>query len=112
MIEALLHLVLQLMAGWLAAFGHPAPPAPAVPPVAVTAPSTTPTPAPVAVSPPTSSTPVPQPAPAPVVPPVLAQPGPAAPPADPSCEDGEQWQGDLGCVAVQLPEESDGRAYG
>jgi hypothetical protein len=114
-IAALLHLVLQLVAGWLAVFGHPVPAAPVVPPAAVSQPVTpapvvppaSSTPAP--VTPPASSSPAPEAVPAPVVPPVLAQPGP---PAEPSCEDGEQRQGEFGCVAVQLPGESDGRAYG
>jgi hypothetical protein len=30
----------------------------------------------------------------------------------PACEAGEERQGDLGCVAVQLPDETTGRAYG
>jgi hypothetical protein len=41
----------------------------------------------------------------------LPQPTPA-PETVPACEAGEEWQGDLGCVAVQLPDETTGRAYG
>lgn len=36
----------------------------------------------------------------------------AAAPVDPGCAPGEEWQGEFGCVAVQLPEETIGRAYG
>lgn len=57
--------------------------------------------------------------PAPVPPPPVVAPSdrpttphPAPPAAPPECQPGEEFQGEFGCVAVQLPEESAGRAYG
>lgn len=52
------------------------------------------------------------------VPPAPASPAPAAPPAPrgpvapDQCQAGEEFQGEFGCVAVQLPGETTGRAYG
>lgn len=46
------------------------------------------------------------PPPAPPVPPTATAPAPA------SCAAGEEWQGEFGCVAVQAPDETSGRAYG
>jgi hypothetical protein len=85
------------------------------------------TPAPHVIALPGGVTPVPE-APRPVDSPVdvdpVPEPDPASiclagtcpPVADDSglgqlsCGDGQQWQGELGCVAVQLPDETQGRA--
>jgi hypothetical protein len=40
----------------------------------------------------------------------LPQPTPADDTV-PTCAAGEEWQGEFGCVAVQLPEETIGRQY-
>lgn len=45
----------------------------------------------------------------------VPEPAPVAvssPPAPAPCAAGEEWQDGFGCVAVQLPEETAGRAYG
>jgi hypothetical protein len=49
--------------------------------------------------------------PAPVVQPAPTVQTPPAPETVPACAAGEEWQGEFGCVAVQLPAETDGRQY-
>ncbi len=43
--------------------------------------------------------------------PATSEPAPA-PDSVPECLPGEEWNHEDGCVAVQLPEETNGRAYG
>jgi hypothetical protein len=50
-------------------------------------------------------------APAPAAWSAPAAPHPSAPETVPACAAGEEWQGEFGCVAVQLPAETDGRQY-
>lgn len=101
MIAAFLHLLLQLVAGWLAAFGSPAPP---VEPVEPVQPAPVEAPVGAATVEGSADTAAPTGVPPTVAPPVASQPGPA----DPGCAAGEEWDG-IRCVAVQLPEETDGR---
>lgn len=74
----------------------PAPaPAASTAPVVAPAPPVVEQPAPVVVE-----TPAPVVEPAPVV---------VEQPEEPTCPEGQEWQGEFGCVQPQLPEESDGR---
>jgi hypothetical protein len=45
-------------------------------------------------------------------PPSAPTPPPLPEVVDPGCAVGEEWQGEFGCVAVQLEGERNGRAYG
>jgi hypothetical protein len=102
-------LLFSLLLAWLA--GHPVP-APVVPPAVHSTVQPAPhvqAPEPAGVESPAGSSPVPAPAPATVVPPVADDSGVG----QLVCQPGEEWQGrEFGCVAVQLPEETQGRAYG
>jgi hypothetical protein len=49
--------------------------------------------------------------PTPEEPTVTEAPAPEVVVEEPTCQEGEEFQGEFGCVATQLPEETDGRQY-